>query len=185
MHNDQGNPAAAKNLCYSTTPNPPLGLTALFDDFSTVAGCHAHACPQGWACLKSRPHSWPRRKAFVTMAPGSEGVARLLEAGLPEATGGGEPSLHPLPLAASPPRFKNLGYPVVISRFSSRITFRTTPPGVDVTERSEPTRPIPARVHPFVLSRLGLVAFPGIASIAVVAIRSHDQIGRTRSENRL
>jgi len=28
---------------------------------------------------------------------------------------------------------------------------RITRPGVDVAERSEPTRPIPARVHPFVL----------------------------------
>jgi hypothetical protein len=28
--NDKGNPAAAKNLRFQNTPDPPLGLTALF-----------------------------------------------------------------------------------------------------------------------------------------------------------
>jgi hypothetical protein len=28
--NDQGNPAAAKNLRFQNPPDPPLGLTALF-----------------------------------------------------------------------------------------------------------------------------------------------------------
>jgi len=36
--NDQGYPAAAKNLCYLKTPDPPLGLTALFADYLPAGG---------------------------------------------------------------------------------------------------------------------------------------------------
>ena len=39
-------------------------------------------------------------------------------------------------------------------RNRSMLTFRITRPGVDVAERSEPIRPIPARVHPIVRTYL-------------------------------
>jgi hypothetical protein len=32
-HNDQGNPAAAREPCFVKAPDPPLGLTALFGHY--------------------------------------------------------------------------------------------------------------------------------------------------------
>ena len=39
LANDQGNPAAAKNLRFQNTPDPPLGLTALFAYSSRPVHC--------------------------------------------------------------------------------------------------------------------------------------------------